>query len=177
MAVRTARIVAVVAFIASLAAVVPAALVVRVAPGSIVDVRLLWVLLPISACSGVVVLAGRTSVAPVWFLTGACWGFVVLGAWSLGLFFAPAALFLLGAAIAHLVIARPGFRAAVAPLWFLWGATGVAALFFVRDWAVAFFGSLEITSAPAIVAGTWAFAALTPIVAITRIFESRQDAV
>jgi hypothetical protein len=154
------RILAALAFALSVLGIIPAVQVVRADSGSALDGRVLWALVPILSTAGVCLLASRPRLEPIWLLTGTCWGFVVLGAWSLGLFFAPAALLLLFAAGAHVATVRLTWRAFLIPAWFLAGASGVSVLFLARDEALAMSRGGPIMVAPVIVAGLWVFAVL-----------------
>ena len=172
MAFRLTRILAALGFFASLGGIVPAAAVARAASGSALDNRLLWVLVPVLSAAAVFLLARRRSLEPMWALTGTCWGFVVVAAWSLGLFFAPSALLLLIASIAHLVALGPTRRAVLIPAWFLAGASGVCVLFLARDQLLTMSRG-QVIEAPAIVTGAWVFAGLVMFLVIATQVASR----
>ena len=170
------RVCAALALGLSLLAVVPVVAVLRADPAG-VNARVLWALVPIASAGGVLVASRRGHLAPVWTLIGGCWGFVVLGGFSIGLFFAPAALVLLVAGIAYLAAVRLTWRAVLIPAWFFAGATGVCVLFFARDHVQAAMShSTEIPEAPAIVAGTWAFAGIVALLVVaTTLSRSRES--
>jgi hypothetical protein len=123
----------------------------------VADSRLLWTLVPVMSAASVLWLIGRRSLSAVWVAAGVSLGFVVLGAWSVGLFFAPSAVLLLAAAGVHTVSVRAGWRAILVPAWLLIGATGLCALFFAYHQIVAWRQDAQLTQAPAIVAGTALF--------------------
>lgn len=96
-------------------------------------VVLMWMALPMAlGVAGMISSLGRW-MAPIWLCTGGLFGFVILAAWSLGLFYAYAALMMFVAALVHLTTIRPRWRTVLAPLWLLDGAGAIAAVFFVRD--------------------------------------------
>ena len=59
----------------------------------------------------------RNSIGPMWAAIGGLFGCVLVGALSVGRFFAPAAIALLAAGAAHLVAERPRWCALIIPLW------------------------------------------------------------
>jgi hypothetical protein len=150
MASRVTRILAGLAFLAAVVGILLATSVVA-------DNRLLWGLVPVMTAGCVFWLVRRRNLAAVWALTGVCLGFVVLAVWSIGVFFAPAALLLAATAVAQSVSVRAGWQALLVPAWLLAGPTGLCALFFVRDQAVAKSHVGQFTEAPAIVAGARLF--------------------
>jgi hypothetical protein len=163
---RAARILAAAATVAACIAVWPAAGILRANPGGM-DSRLLWVLIPILASVGVLMAVRRPTWMPVWMLTGTSWGFVILAAWSVGLYFAPSALLLLFAGFIHLASTRPTWRALLIPAWFIAGATTVCVLFVLRDLALS--PDVIIAEAPAvsigarISVGVWVFLAFVTL--------------
>lgn len=164
---KVARILAGLAFALSLVGIIPAAAVVQSGPGGSLDARAWWVLVPVLSAGGVLALLRRRSLAAVWFLTGACCGFVVLAGFSLGPFFLPSALLLLVAAIVHTATIRVAWRALLIPAWFLAGATSPCVLFLARDyWMTMSSGHGSVVSAPAIVAGSRVFVGLIGFLAI-----------
>lgn len=150
------RILAGLGLLLAIAGILPATAMMR-------DSRLLWTLVPVISAAGVFWLVPRRRFAAVWVLTGVSLGFVVLAPWSVGLFFAPSALLLLGAAVGHSVSMRVGWQALMAPAWFLAGPTGLCALFFLRDQVVVKSQGRQLTEAPAIVAGTQLFVGLAAV--------------
>lgn len=154
----------------SLMAIIPAIMVVRSGPGGGLDARVVWVFVPVLSAGGVLALVNRRHHASVWFLTGACCGFVVLAGFSLGPFFLPSALLLLAAAIAHTAAFRVAWRALLIPAWFLAGATSPCVLMLARDyWMSTLGGYGPIGSAPAIVTGSRIFGGLIAFLAIATI--------
>ena len=120
-----------------------------------------WMTVPI-ALAAVAVAAVRTqSFGWVWVTIGAVWSFVILGAWSLGTFFAWEGLALLVAGILHLVAIGPRWRLLLVPLWLAAGATLLCPVFLAVDVIreMGSHGSMTVTHAPAIVYGTWVCAA------------------
>jgi hypothetical protein len=154
MASRITRILAGLGLILAVAGITPATSVVR-------DSRLLWTIVPVASAAWVFWLIPRRSFGGVWVLAGVSLGFVILGAWSIGLFFAPAALSLVAAAVGQSVSMRAGRQVLLVPAWLLAGPTGLCALFFVVHQMVAKLQGGQLTEAPAIVAGTWLFLGLT----------------
>jgi len=88
---------------------------------------LLWTIVPVT-----LTIAGRLTVRSErngirWMTIGALWGFVIAAAWSLGFFFAPAAILLLASGVgeAHARGTRL-WNGVVASLWILEGLFGLA---------------------------------------------------
>jgi hypothetical protein len=160
---RAAKLLSTGAILTAAAAAWPAIGVLRADPRG-VDARLLWVLVPFLSSAGVFASVHRSAWAPVWALTGTSCGFVVLASWSIGLFFAPSALLLFFAALAHLVSTRLTWRALLIPGWFIAGATTVCILFVLRDLQLLREG--RTTEAPAIVAGAWISAGVWAFLAL-----------
>ncbi len=118
----------------------------------------LWMVVPI-ALGALAIAAVRTeSIGFVWVSVGAVWGFVILGAWSLGTFFAWEALALLAAGLIHLVGIGPRWKLLLVPLWLIAGACGLSVLFLVRDIAQTGPGEF-VDHAPAVMFGSWISAA------------------
>jgi hypothetical protein len=159
MASRMTRILAGLGLILAIVGVLPATAIVR-------DSRLLWTLVPVMSAAWVFCLIPRRGFAAVWVLTGVSLGFVVLAAWSIGLFFAPSALLLVATAVGHSVSMRAGWQAVLVPAWLLAGPTGLCVLFFVRDQMLAKSQGEELTEAPAIVAGTRLFLAVAAFLVV-----------
>jgi hypothetical protein len=111
--------------------------------------------------------------APLWVAIGLCCGFVVLAAWSLGLFFVWSALWLLAAGIAHAVAIRAGWRVVVIPGWFALGASGLCAAFFAYGQIRAAFSGGQTIEAPIVVAGTWVFVSLIAVFSLGAVLQSR----
>jgi hypothetical protein len=100
------------------------------------------------------ILAVRTrSMAPIWAVVGGVWAFVVLGAWSLGLFFGWEAFALLVAAVLHLVAIDAGWRAVRAPLWAVVGGSALCVLLLAQDAFLSMAPGVRVTHAPAVVFG------------------------
>lgn len=131
----------------------------------------------------IAVAASRAGViGPMWAAIGAMGGVVIVGAWSIGAFFAPAALALLVAGIAHLVAVKSPWRTLTAPLWALVGLFAIPVVFFVAavvqrmlGAAIVFPGETREFDVPASVrslagfelVGTWLFTgALAALVAV-----------
>jgi hypothetical protein len=114
-----------------------------------------WMGLPQGLAIAGIVATLRERVGPLWFCVGALFGFVILAAWSLGLFYGFAAWALLAAALVHLVSIRPRWRIVLAP----------PTVFLVRDWAQA--RPYQHTVAPAEVWGGWLFAVVGAALAAT----------
>ena len=114
---------------------------------------LAWMALPLAlATTGMLASLSRW-MGPIWICTGALFGFVIVAAWSLGLFYGYGALVMFVAALIHLAAVRPGWKTVLVPLWMLAGTSGVSAVFFVRD----VFQSNEyqyVTHAPIVVWGS-----------------------
>jgi len=121
---------------------------------------LAWMALPLAlATTGMLASLSRW-MGPIWICTGALFGFVIVAAWSLGLFYGYGALVMFVAALIHLAAVRPGWKTVLVPLWMLAGTSGVSAVFFVRD----VFQSNEyqyVTHAPIVVWGSETFIAIS----------------
>lgn len=61
--------------------------------------NLVWYIAPMLLSAAVFVAVGRRSLSGVWVPVGGALGLVVLGAWSVGIFFAPAALILIAGGV------------------------------------------------------------------------------
>jgi len=119
-------------------------------------IALAWMAVPLTlAITGMTATLSRW-IGPIWVCTGALFGFVVLGAWSLGLFYVYGAFVMFAAALIHLVAVRAGWRALVAPIWMLAGVGGLSAAFFVLD-DLRNTEYLHVTHAPIVVWGSWLF--------------------
>lgn len=129
-----------------------------------------WMGLPLGLAIAGMVGTLRERLGPLWFCVGALFGFVILAAWSLGLFYAFAAWALL-AALVHLMSIRPRWRIVLAPLWFLSGFGGLPTVFLVRDWAQA--RPYQHTVAPAEVWGAWLFVVVSAILTATYVVAAR----
>jgi hypothetical protein len=125
-----------------------------------------WMGLPLALAVAGMLTTLSESVGPLWLSVGALFGFVVAAAWSLGLFYAYAALTLLAAAVVHLLTIRERWRLLLAPLWFLAGFGGLFTMFLIRHWAQesAYHHTVE---ASAVVWGGWLFAVVSGILAAT----------
>ena len=66
-----------------------------------------------------------------WAAIGGLWGFVALGAWSIGLFFVPAALLLSASGLARADARRHWWNFVLVPLWIVEGVSATAMLFLV----------------------------------------------
>jgi hypothetical protein len=104
-------------------------------------------------------------IGPIWLSTGALFAVVVLGAWSLGLFYAYTALLMFVAAIIHLVAVRAGWKTLLVPLWMLAGAGGLCGLLFLRDMLQSN-GLVNVTHAPIVVWGSDGFVAASVLLAL-----------
>ena len=117
---------------------------------------LVWVGVPLAFATAGMLSTLTPWVEPIWVCAGALCGFVILGAWSLGTFYAYGALVMLVGAAVHFTGVRGRWKALLVPLWIAAGAGLVSAFFFVRD-------LLEnreyryVSHAPAVVWGTWMF--------------------
>jgi hypothetical protein len=116
----------------------------------------LWMILPI-ALGALAIAAVRTpSIGFIWAIVGAVWSFMILGAWSLGPFFAWEALALLVAGIFHLVAVGARWKLLLVPLWWIVGATALCPVLLAVDVIrqARSQGYLTVTHAPAIVYGS-----------------------
>jgi hypothetical protein len=126
---------------------------------------LAWMVLPLTlAITGMIATLGR-SIGPIWLCTGALFGFVVLGAWSLGLFYVYGALMMCAAALVHLAAVRAGWRVLLAPIWMLAGVGGLSTAFFVLD-ELRNTAYRRVTHAPIVVWGSWLFLAVCVLLLI-----------
>src|SRR5262249_20309488 len=126
---------------------------------------LAWMAVPLAlAMTGTIATLGRW-IGPIWVCTGALFGFVVLGAWSLGLFYAYGALVMFVAAILHLFAVRAGWRALLAPIWMLAGVGGLSTTFFVLD-QLRSTEHVHVTHAPIVVWGSWLFVAVSALLLV-----------
>src|SRR4029453_8704479 len=121
---------------------------------------LAWTALPLGLATVGMLSSLSRWMGPIWLCTGGLFGFVVLGAWGLGLFYSYGALVMFTAALIHLVAVRPGWRAVLAPLWMLAGAGGVSTAFFLRD-VLQSSRFVHVTHAPIVVWGSWLFVAMS----------------
>ena len=171
MAAKLAQLVGAVAVVLALAGAVPLPALLRHLTGG-VDGRVLLALIPVASAVGVFLLISRPAWGPIWTLAGLAWGFVLLGAFSIGGLFLPSAVALLLTAVLHAIAYRPGARGAILPLWFLTGATGTCALFFVLHgvWE----GSWD-NVAPIVRTGSQAFAVMSTLLAATYAIASRRS--
>jgi hypothetical protein len=168
MASRLTRLLVALACVAWVVGVFRAAAVFRINAGHVPGPLFLWTLVPLFSAVGAFVAAQRRSIGPIWALTGTCCGFVVLAAWSLGPFFTWTGLALLGAAVAHTMAVRARWWAALIPVWFLIGATGLCPVLLAYHQIGALRSGGQIIEAPLIVNGSWVFACLVGLLAIER---------
>jgi hypothetical protein len=121
----------------------------------------LWMMLPIVLGALAIAAVRTASIGFVWAIVGAVWGFMILGAWSLGLFFAWEALALLVAGILHLIAVGARWRLLLVPLWLIAGAAALCPILFAVDLIrqERSQGYMTVTHAPAIVYGSWLWAA------------------
>jgi hypothetical protein len=128
-------------------------------------IALAWMAVPLTLAITGMIATLSCWIGPIWVCTGALFGFVVLGAWSLGLFYVYGALVMLAAALIHLLAVRAGWRTLVAPIWMLAGVGGLSAAFFVLD---DFRNTeyLHVTHAPIVVWGSWLFVTVCPLLLI-----------
>ena len=116
------------------------------------------------------------SVAFVWTTIGAVCGFVVLAAWSFGLFFFFEALILIVAGLVHLPTIAPRWKILTAPLWLIVGATGIDTVFLLRSVvfnathgcvSTATYSHCESVSyAPVMIWGAWLLVAASIVLAV-----------
>ena len=130
------------------------------------DAGAFWTLIPLASAIGVLLLARNPRTGLVWTLTGACWGLVVLGMWSVGPFFAVPGVLLIAASVSHSVAARAKWRVVLSPLWLLLGATSLCPLFWMWHQAMARRMGGQMSEGEAIVWGTWMFVGLTAVLVI-----------
>jgi hypothetical protein len=126
-----------------------------------------WNFVPMLAAV-VSTLASFDSRPPVmWIAAGALCGFTILGAWSLGTFYAPAALLAIAAAAAETIAARSWFTAMTTPLWLIAGASSMAVMVIAADIIRQSSGrGIGVTHAPAVVFGGWLFIGALSAIAI-----------
>ena len=157
----TARALAAASIVAWLIGVVRIALALSANTGGPPDAStMLWMLAPLASAAALLWSTGRTSMAAVWVPVGFCWGFVVVSAWSLGLFFAWTALLLFAAGVTHSVAINPGWSVTLVPVWFLLGATGLCvAVLLIHQVRGGQYGEAEL-----IIYGARAFTALAALV-------------
>jgi hypothetical protein len=119
---RIAVVIAVLAFVAALIGPVRVTRVFEANTGHGPGLLGLWMIEPI--LFGAIAIAAVMADAPAvtWTMTGAVWGFVILGAWSLGSFFAWEGLLLLAGATVHAYASRMRWRALAIPIWLVLGA-------------------------------------------------------
>jgi hypothetical protein len=137
---------------------------------------LLFTAVPILLTIGGLFASQRDRDWVTWTAIGGLWGFVVLGAWSIGLFFVPAAIFLLASGLLRADARRNWWNVVLVPLWMLQGVCATAMLFLVVTVAREILGGARfvlpgqtrefatragtIASVPEIVMfGAWLFAA------------------
>lgn len=65
----------------------------------------------------------------IWTAIGGLWGFVVIGAWSIGLFFIPAAVLLSASGLARAESRRNWWNLVLGPLWIVEGVSATASFF------------------------------------------------
>jgi hypothetical protein len=166
MALGFARLLAALALAAGAIGAVRAASVMAANSGFPFDARLLWCAVPLLSATLLVFAAGRRSLWSVWTPIGACSGFVVLTAWSLGLFFGPSTLLMLASGVAHGAAVRPGREAALAPLWFFFGATGFCAVLLVFHQVVRLIYRGQFSEPGIITVGTAVFVGLLMLLGV-----------
>jgi hypothetical protein len=126
-----------------------------------------WNAVPMLAAVASTLASFDSRATVMWMAAGALCGFTILGAWSLGLFYAPAALTAIAAAVAGTVAARSWFAALTAPLSLIAGASSMAVMFSAADIIRQSNGQgISITHAPAVVFGNWLFVAALAAIAI-----------
>jgi hypothetical protein len=149
---------------------------VRASTGAGPDALFFWTAVPFLSVVSAFVASGHSRLAPLWVAAGLCCSFVVLAAWSLGLFFAWSAVLLLAAGVAHAVTIRAGWRTVAAIVgWFAVGATGLcAALLAYGQARVILSGGRIITASPAImVVGARSFVGLLAVLSVSRAAQVR----
>src|SRR6185503_3836764 len=87
--------------------------------------------LPLTFAIAAVAASRAGSTGPMWAAIGAMAGFVIVSSFSIGEFFAPAAVALLAAGFAHLVAVKSWWRTLTAPFWALVGVFAIPVFFFV----------------------------------------------
>ena len=91
-------------------------------------------ILPLSLCALVILCVLRAPHSVVFAPLGALMTFVVGAAMSIGLYYAPAALFLTLAATLCVLEGRSWWRVIAAPFWFLFGASTIPAGILVTNY-------------------------------------------
>ena len=130
-----ARALAAASIVAWLIGVVRIALALSANTGGPPDAStMLWMLAPLASAAAVLWSTGRRSLAAVWVPVGFCWGFVVVSAWSLGLFFAWTAFLLFTSGVTHCVAIKPRWSLTLVPVWSLLGATGLCGAVLLIHW-------------------------------------------
>ena len=81
---------------------------------------------------------------PTWTVIGVLWGLVIAGAWSIGLYFAPAALLLSASGLARADARRTWWNALLIPLWMIEGVSATAMLFLTVAVARDIFGDVRL---------------------------------
>jgi hypothetical protein len=128
----------------------------------------LWMIVPIVLAAVAIAAARTRSAGLMWATIGGVWGFVIIGAWSLGTFFAWEALALLVAGVLHLVAVGARWRVLLVPLWLVAGASALCPMFLAVDAMreMGSHGSLTVTHAPIIVYGSWLWAAVVTLLGV-----------
>ena len=86
--------------------------------------------LPLTFAIATVAASRADSIGPMWAAIGAMVGFVIVSSFSIGGFFAPAAVALIVAGFAHLAAVRSLWRKLTAPFWALVGVFAIPVFFF-----------------------------------------------
>ena len=113
-----------------------------------------WMALPLTAATVEMLATQSRWFGLTWSCTGVVFGFVIVGAWSLGPFYALTAVMMLAASLVHLLAVRPGWKALAAPLWLGAGAGGLCGALLMRD-VLQTTGTTVVTHAPIVVSGAW----------------------
>jgi hypothetical protein len=166
---KRARILAAVAILASAIGAAWAAAVFQPKPGGGNSV---WYVTPVLLSAVVFMTVGRRSIGGVWVPIGATLGFVLIGLWSIGFFFAPAALLLLATGATHVAYVsaiRPQWRVLLIPLWVLVGASGMCVVFLTCHQVQSFGRGSE---APFIIEGTGVFVVLVSLIGLASLIQS-----
>ena len=87
--------------------------------------------LPLTFAIAAVAASRAGSTGPMWAAIGAMVGFVIVSLFSIGGFFAPAAVALLVAGFAHLVAVKSRWRTLTAPFWAFVGVFATPVILFV----------------------------------------------
>jgi hypothetical protein len=169
------RAVADVAAIATVALSILAALRIQALPASGATVTWVWVLLPVAASTTLLWSTHWRRPLFAWASAGVIWGVVVLGAWSVGTYYALAGT--MGVVAAIVLSSQTSRSVAAAPVWFLLGATALCAGDLVYSKLVsstsvtATSTSIEqITISPVDYYGSLVFAALAGLMGALRLF-------